>query len=386
MIAAMDMRTQAYAGCGTAPAKDIHGGRTILVTWVKAICRALNAAGCDSSALVAEAGVDAKLLDDPTARCLIAPVSQLWKLAVAATGDAAFGLKVASHIKHTTFHALSYGLCASSTLKEAFERVQRYCHVVSDAVEYEFWCSDSEYHFVIEPTVEVADEPVDALVAAYLRMCRSLIGHDYSPLRIEFRRARPDRIEDFDGLLRAPLHFDAPKTRLVFDREAIEGPLDGGNPVLARQNDAIALQYLSQIERDNIQGRVRDVVTQRLAHGEPSQEQVAELLNVSARTLQRRLGDSGTTYKEILDETRRVLALAYLSTPGHSVGEVTYLLGFSAGSCFTRAFRRWTGQSPSDWRAQARIQPAVPRDASNSLASEMSRGRTLSNRNSLDTM
>jgi len=120
---------------------------------------------------------------------LIAPVSQLWKLAVAATGDAAFGLKVASHIKHTTFHALSYGLCASSTLKEAFERVQRYCHVVSDAVEYEFWCSDSEYHFVIEPTVEVADEPVDALVAAYLRMCRSLIGHDYSPLRIEFRRA-----------------------------------------------------------------------------------------------------------------------------------------------------------------------------------------------------
>jgi AraC-like DNA-binding protein len=196
------------------------------------------------------------------------------------------------------------------------------------------------------------------LVAAYLRMCRSLIGHDYSPIRIEFRRARPAAIDDFHRLLRAPLYFDAARTRLVFDSDAIERTLDGGNPELARQNDAIAFQYLSQLERDNIRGRVREVLTERLARGEPSQAQVAEILNTSARTLQRRLGESGTTYKEILDETRRVLALAYLSAPRHTVSDVAYLLGFSAGSSFTRAFRRWTGQSPSDWRACAGT-PAV---------------------------
>jgi AraC-like DNA-binding protein len=327
--------------------------RTTLGTWVKAICRALEAAGCDSASLLAEAGFDLKSLDGPNARCPLNHTARLWSLAVAATGDPALGIKVASHIKPTTFHALSYGLSASSTLKEAFERVQRYCHVASDAIEYEFSRKGSEYHFVIEPAADVADEPVDALVAAHLRMCRSLIGHDYSPLRIEFRRVRPDGIEDFQRLLRAPLQFGAPQTRLVFDREAIEQPLDGGNPELARHNDAIALQYLSQIERDNIHGRVREALTQRLAHGEPSQEDVAELLNMSPRTLQRKLGDCGTTYKEILDETRRVLALAYLSASRHSVGDVTYLLGFSAGSSFTRAFRRWTGQSPSVWRSSA---------------------------------
>jgi AraC-like DNA-binding protein len=336
-----------------AQAPSAYGVRTTLGTWVKAICRALEAAGCDSTALLAEAGFDLKALDGPTVRCPLTQTARLWGLAVAATGDPAFGIKVASHIKQTTFHALSYGLSASSTLKEAFERAQRYCHVASDAIEYEFSRHGTEYHFVIEPAGPVADESVDALVAAYLRMCRSLIGHDYSPLRIEFRRARPSRIEDFERLLRAPLQFGAAQTRLVFDCEAIERPLDGGNPELARHNDAIALQYLSQIERDNLQGRVRDVLTQRLARGEPSQEDVAELLNMSARTLQRKLGDGGTTYKEILDETRRVLALAYLSAARHSVSDVTYLLGFSAGSSFTRAFRRWTGQSPSDWRAGA---------------------------------
>ena len=346
------MRTQVSTSRGSSPAVEPSGDRTTMGTWVKALCRALDAAGCDSAALLAEAGFDLKSIDGPTARCPLSQTARLWPLAVAATGDPAFGIKVASHIKHTTFHALSYGLSASSTLKEAFERVQRYCHVVSDAVEYEFSRCGSEYHFIIEPATDVADESVDALVGAYLRMCRSLIGHDFSPLRIELRRPRPAKIEDFRRLLRAPLQFGAARNRLVFDRESMERPLDSGNPELARYNDAIALQYLSQIERDNIQSRVREVLTERLARGEPSQEDVAELLNMSARTLQRRLGDSGTTYKEILDETRRVLAMAYLSAPQHSVSDVTYLLGFSAASCFTRAFRRWTGQSPSDWRAR----------------------------------
>src|ERR1700733_3770702 len=303
-----DMRTQASVALESVPAKDCQGVRTTLGSWVKAIGRALEAAGCDSAALFAEAGFDLKSLDGPTVRCPLTQTERLWRIAVAATDDPAFGIKVASHIKQTTFHALGY------------------CHVASDAIEYEFFRSGAEYHFVIEPAPNVADESVDALVAAYLRMCRSLLGHDYSPLRIEFRRAQPSKIEDFQSLLRAPLQFGAARTRLVFDRVAIERPLDGGNPELARHNDAIALQYMSQIERENIQGRVREVLTQRLAHGEPSQEDVAELLNMSARTLQRKLGDAGTTYKEILDETRRVLALAYLSAPRHTVSDVTYLL------------------------------------------------------------
>ena len=145
----------------------------------------------------------------------------------------------------------------------------------------------------------------------------------------------------------------AARNRLVFDHDSIERPLEGGNPELARFSDVIAQQYLTRIERDDIQARVREALLRRLEGSEPSQEEIAEQLYMSARTLQRKLGDSGTTYKELLDGTRRALAFAYLSAPEHSVNEITYLLGFSSGSCFTRAFRRWSGQSPSDWRAGA---------------------------------
>ena len=133
----------------------------ILATWVKAIALALDAAGCDGTALLAEAGFHSRDLDGPTARCPLTNSGRLWEISVAATGDPAFGLKVASHLKPTTFHALSYGLCASSTLKEAFERIQRYCHVGSDAVDYDFFKSGSHYHCVIKPLVFLSFEAID---------------------------------------------------------------------------------------------------------------------------------------------------------------------------------------------------------------------------------
>ena len=328
------------------------GQNSILGSYVKAMRRALDAAGCDGVALLAEAGFDLKDLDGADTRCPLVNTAHLWRIAVAATGDPAFGIKVANHYKHTSFHALGYGTSASSTLKEAFERVRRYCHVVSDAVDYQFYRRGSEYHFIIEPAVDIAVEAIDALVSNYLRMSRSLLGSDHSPLLIELRRSRPPVIDDYERLWRAPLRFGTERNRMIFDANSMERVLDTGNPELARQSDAIASRYLARIERYNIVARVRGVLTQRLTGSEPSQEEVAEALNVSARTLQRKLGEGGTTFKEILDETRHAMALAYLGSPERSVNEVTYMLGFSCSSSFTRAFRRWTGLSPSDWRAK----------------------------------
>ncbi|MGH8217777.1 MAG: AraC family transcriptional regulator [Steroidobacteraceae bacterium] len=323
------------------------------MSWVKCFGRALDAAGCDGSALLAEAGFDLHHLGGADARCPLTKTGKLWQAALEATGDEAFGVKLASYFTHTAFHSLGFGLSVSSTLKEAFERVQQYAHVVSDAVGYRFYRCGAEYHFYIEPRTEVPIEAIDALVGMYLRMCRSLIGRDFSPLAIELRRARPAVIADFERLWRAPLTFGAEHNRMRFDQVSIERALDGGNPELARLSDAVSARYLARIERYNMEARVRTVLTQRLQHGEPTQEAVAEILNVSARTLQRKLGGNGTTFRKIVDEIRRAQALEHFSTTEMSVNEVTHLLGFSCSASFTRAFKRWTGLSPSEWRASS---------------------------------
>ena len=76
------------------------------------------------------------------------------------------------------------------------------------------------------------------------------------------------------------------------------------------------------------------------------------MLLLSERSLQRKLADAGTSYREVLDDTRREMALAYLASKPHTLSEITFLLGFADSRSFSRAFRRWTGQSPSEYRAR----------------------------------
>jgi AraC-like DNA-binding protein len=325
---------------------------TSLSSWARAIRKPLEASGCDGDALLREAGMDPALLDDPTARYPLAQTTRLWRLAVAASGDPCFGLRVASAVSQTTFHALGYTLMASTTLREAFERVVRYFRIVTDAGELALVSAGDEVHLELRPLPgpEPADEAVDAFVSVFVRMCRALAGRDYAPLRIELRRAAPADRSGFDRVLRAPLVFGAPVTRLVFDAAGFERPLEGANPELALHNDAIVVRHLARFDKQNIRARVEAALIERLPHGEPSQDEIAAALHVSTRSLQRRLAEAGTSYRDLLDDTRRALAVSYLRDKSYSVSEVTYLLGFSDTSSFSRAFRRWTGESPSEFR------------------------------------
>lgn len=327
---------------------------TSLSSWARTIRRTIEAAGVDGEALMREAGMDPRLLDDPSGRYPLEQTTRLWRLAVEATGDPCLGLRVASSVTHTTFHALSYSLLASTTLKEAFERIARYFRIASDAADTSFELHGEDYHVLIRTpagAAQPAAEAIDAFLSVYVRMCRSMLGRDYAPRRIEMQRNRPDRGECFEQVLRAPIVFGATENRLVFDRESFERRLDNANPELARHNDAIVVQHLARLDRDNIRARVEAALIERLPHGEPSQEQIAQQLALSPRSLQRRLAEADCSYKGLLDHTRRELALSYLRDARHSVCEITYLLGFSDTSSFTRAFRRWTGSTPSGWRA-----------------------------------
>lgn len=327
---------------------------TALTSWAKAIRKALENAGHDPKPLFLQAGLDLAALDDPNARYPVASTSRLWRLAVEATGNPAFGLAVASCVTQTTFHALGYSLVASASLKDAFERLVRYFRIVSDAAELEFKPVADEYHFLIhiDPQgTRPAFESIDAFLSVNLRMCRALAGRQLSPLRVVLERPEPLDRSPFERVFRAPLQFNGQQNLLVFDRAVFAQALDGANPELARHNDQIIAQYLARHERQNIAARVHGVLVEQLSLGEPSQHKVAAALHMSLRNLQRKLADEGRSYTDILNDTRRELALSYIKDPRYTVSEITYLLGFADTSSFTRAFRRWTGQSPTAYRS-----------------------------------
>jgi AraC-like DNA-binding protein len=326
---------------------------TALTSWAKAIRKALDAAGVDSARLFAEAGLDMAKLDDPNARYSVAATTRLWRLAVAATGDEAFGLTVARHVNQTTFHALGYSLSASASLREAFERMLRYFRLVTDAAELSFTVENERCALSLSPLASAtppAPEAMDAFALLIVRLCRGLYRRDFSPLQVTLCRPMPGNIAAFERSFRAPISYGAAANTLWFERAAFERKLDGANAELARHNDEVAVRHLAQLDKQNLHARVHAALIEQLPQGEPSEERVAAALHMSPRNLQRKLAEEGSSYSALLNDTRRELALSYIRDPQYSIGEITYLLGFADATSFSRAFKRWTGQPPSQYR------------------------------------
>ena len=330
---------------------------TALTSWARAIRQALEQSGVDALALFAQAGLDPALMQDPNARYPVAATARLWRLSVAATGDEAFGLRVACCVTPTTFHALGYSLVASPTLMDAFNRLVRYFRIVADAGELRFHANAEQCEFEILPgstAGTAAPEAIDAFLSVNLRMCRALYGRGLSPLAVHMVRPAPADRAPFERVFRAPLQFSAGENRLIFARAPFDERLAGANPELARHNDAILLRHLARLDRESVANRVHAQLLELLPQGEPSQEKIAGRLNLSLRSLQRRLAAEDTSFKSILNTTRRELALSYIEDPAYPISEVTFLLGFADTSSFSRAFRRWTGQSPVAYRESLR--------------------------------
>lgn len=327
---------------------------TALASWINAIRKTLLARGVDTDALFDRAGLDAGAIGDPNARYPVAATTRLWRLAVAETGDPALGLSVSQHVNQTTFHALGYTLMASATLAEAFHRLVRYFKLVTDAAELSFSCIDGGYRFRIDIDGVVprpADEAIDAFMVVYVRMCRRLYGRDLDPARVRLQRPEPADPAPWHAALRAPIEFGAAVNALEYPRAPLEAPLETANPELARLNEQAIAAHLTELERARVGNRVHAAIVDSLPNGAPTQDQIAMRLHMSTRNLQRRLADEGTSYRTLLERTRHELARGYLRDTRYSLDEITYLLGFAEASSFARAFRRWTGMSPSAFRA-----------------------------------
>jgi AraC-like DNA-binding protein len=195
--------------------------------------------------------------------------------------------------------------------------------------------------------------PQDAWMATILRYIREIYRPDFVPRGVYLRRPRPQRdAAHFDHFFGTPVTFGSDTNRLVFNPADMQVELPAANAELARNNDEVVVGLLARMDREDVIARLRALFVELLPSGECSKATAAARLNMSERSLQARLGARGTTYRALLNETRQKLAEQYMRQGYHSVSEVTYLLGFADVSSFSRAFRTWTGLSPSEYRTR----------------------------------
>lgn len=314
---------------------------------------AIEKRGLDAAVIFDECGIDVDIAADPYARVPTPSIHALWKRAVDATGDPYFGLAVAEQFQPAALHGLGFAWLASDTLRSALERLIRYSRFANPFLKISLQDAADTVDLVLverEDWSGWVDAAADFGMAIILRMCRLTVGEPIVVVRTRLARPALASVEPFEALFGPAIEFAAGENRLCFERALADRHLVTANPELARLNDRSVVDYLARFDRADLAMRVRSCIIEQLPSGTPDQHTVAAALNLSRRSLQRKLQAEGTTFRSLLEETRRDLAVHYVTATRRSMAEVTYLLGFSEPSNFTRAFRRWTGTSPAEYR------------------------------------
>jgi AraC-like DNA-binding protein len=314
----------------------------------------LRSCDIDPVPLFSKARIDLRATSDPDARFPTHRMLDLWNLAIEATGNPCIGLLAAQHFQPAMLHGLGFAWMASDTLSDALGRLVRYSNLINAAPDYRLEVHRKTTDLVIAVPEDLFPNYVhaapDAGMAIFLRMCRITACEPLLPLHTALQRPKPACDEEFASVFGPSIEYKAPENRLCFDNEMVNRPLGSANPELARINDRTVVDYLARFDRARISMQVRSKIIEQLPDGLPKQEYVAEKLNVSLRSLQRKLKEEETSFKGLLEDTRQSLARQYLREHHRSIGEITYLLGFSEPSNFTRAFKRWTGKTPAEFR------------------------------------
>ena len=326
---------------------------TTLASSGLAITRALQASSVDSAYVFHAAGISADLSNDPLCRLEMSALNRLYRVSVEATGNPYFGLTVARHIHISNLHALGYALATSATLMDFCQRLERYIRLVSEALTLHLSEADGTVLLRFEHLIKNSDEAEDAFFGFLVLTMRLLYKPDFNPLRVELRRAMPiEGAKPYAELMHSPVIFSQKDVLLVFDRNDLLQPLDGSSPELTQVNGAIATAYLARLDKDDVITSVKRRIIEMLPNGDCNRDKVATALCMSSSALQLKLSLRGANFQQLLDDTRKELACNYMQQPRRSITEIAFLLGFSTTGNFTRAFNRWMGCSPSNFRAK----------------------------------
>jgi AraC-like DNA-binding protein len=326
---------------------------SMLGSFIVPVAQALRQLGIDPLTVVEEAGIDLAKGANPDWRIGQGDFDRLLNHCVKVTGEEAFGLLASEQLQPQVLRSLGLAWLASDTVYDGLLRLQRFGRLVSTGIDLKLEEEDDCVHLYLGMDPRLADigpASRDYAVGIVTRMCRLTLGEFLAPVIVLMERPVPAEAERWEYLLASRVIFDADTTRITWSRSDIMEPLVTGDRRLARINDEHTLAYLDSFLARSTTRDVVDKIVERLPDGPPSQQQIASVLCVSNRTLQRKLREEGTSFKELLKDTRMQLARRYLRSPGRSVVETAYLLGFSEPSTFSRAFKRWTGVAPAEFR------------------------------------
>ncbi len=321
-------------------------------SWVSAVGRTLARRYLiDPKPVFLALGIASERLNDPDYRVPVVLMTQLWRQAVQLTGDEAFGLEVAQQVSPLTFRGVGVEAMASRSLQEAVFRIIQNANTVSDVAKLSIQGHQDALWLrfdLREDSPDVACESLEAFMGAIVHLGRTYLQMQLPLRAVYLKRPVPADVKRYEEFFQAPVHFGAECDALASRMEALMMlmPAASGND----QGAAMLARWRERIQNPDIRWQVMEIID-RLLPEEPRQDKVAQALNMSVRTLQRKLDAEGSSFQALLDSTRKSLAERWLREHHMNIQQIADALGFANPSAFTRAFKRWRGQSPEQFRS-----------------------------------
>ena len=275
---------------------------------------------------------------------------------IAATGDEGrtIAITVGAGMKCDDYGAFGLAFKSAVTLLSSFHRVERFGKVVTSIANYRVVPEDHSFFMEVHrsPDQRLGLHMTKELaVAAATALCREVKRNPFSPIAISFAHAPPLNPASFESYFGCPVSFDASRDGLEISNEDCEAPNRLGDAKTSEFFETHLEKELAALSEDaGLAQRVRIQVSSSLSEGVPVISDVANRLGMSERSLQRRLSEQGYVYQGIVDDARRELSERLLRSSEYSLTEIAFLTGYSEQSTFTKAFKRWNGQTPRSFR------------------------------------
>ncbi len=328
---------------------------TVAASLVTGVITAAQASGVDErviASILDELGIGEALYDAPTSRVeregFIALLTAIEKV----MGDEAAGVRLGGELAVSSFNALGYAAASCNTLFEALQLIPKYETLVmtrgcteivllDGVVDVRWSLKSGQYLAILE----------DLFLAVWVTLGKRLTGRDELKMAVCFSHRPPACMAAWHEVFGSDLLFEQSIASIRFDADLLALPILKSDPFVHRVMAKEADELASAIDDCSVSSQVASNILKQLPRGEPSQKALASRMNVSERTLRRRLQEESTTYQAIVDTVRQERAAYYLRETTLSLLEISMLLGYQQLTAFNAAYKRWTGSSPGSVRS-----------------------------------
>jgi AraC-like DNA-binding protein len=294
-------------------------------------------------------------LRDLDGRVPVALAHQMLDAAVDRTRDPTLGLKAAGAIAFGDCGAIDYMMRSATNVRSACELATRYVRLINDALDCRLDLQAERVLWRMDSRLPIPQVAEDFLIAGLYRTHLHEWLGSVPDVECWFMHEAPPDLEQYTATFgTTTCRFGAPCSGFSFPRAYLEMPLANADPklhVVVRSLAEIKLAELPELQ--TFTQRLRFVLERELLEGKLSCERIARIMHVSPRTLARKLEAEGTTFYELVDSVRKASALTHVVRAEVALSELSFSLGFSHVASFHRAFKRWTGQTPADYRRSA---------------------------------